>query len=363
VLVVLALIGSGAWYGITQLGGIGGYDDYSGAGERDLIVEVAEGASTGDIAANLQQQDVVASSRAFLKAAEGNAKIRAVQPGYYVMRTKISGADAVAKILDPASRTGNLEIRAGNRLADLTKPDGNVEPGIITKLSEASCADLNGQSTCVPAQELRRVAETGDLATLGVPDWAVVDAGKLEPARRLEGLIMPDVYHVKPGSSAEQLWQKVLGDSAVLLQSVGMPNVTVDSGFTPYQVMVMASLIQSEAIEKDFAKVSRVTYNRLAKPMRLEYDSTVNYMLDRPAIRTRKADRDRPGPHNTYVNEGLPPGPISSPSKAAVGAAVKPVDGSWLYFVRCEKDGTSCFADTDAEHNQNVAEAQARGAY
>lgn len=362
-LVVLALIGGGAWFGFTQLGDLGGFDDYSGPGERDVVVEVAQGASTGDIAASLKEQGVVASPKAFLRAAEGNAKVRAIQPGYYVMRTKVSGKDAVTKILDPASRKGHLEIRAGNRLADLTKPDGSVEQGIISKLRAASCAELNGQSTCVPVEELRRVAETGDLAALGVPDWAIADVMKVEPSRRLEGLVLPDIYHVRPGSTAEQLWKKVLGDSAVLLQAIGMPNVTADSGFTPYQILVMASLIQAEAMDKDFSKVSRVTYNRLAKPMKLEYDSTVNYMLDRPAIRTRAEDRANPGKHNTYANEGLPPSPISSPSKAAVEAAVKPADGPWLYFVRCQKDGTSCFAETLAEHNRNVNEALARGAY
>jgi len=205
--------------------------------------------------------------------------------------------------------------------------------------------------------------ETTDLAELGVPTWAIPDASKAEPKRRLEGLIMPGVYDLQPGLSAHDLWKKVISSSTAVLESIGMPQVAENTGFRPYEVLVMASLIEREAIKSDFAKVSRVTYNRLAKGMELKYDSTVNYVLDRPEIRTTPADRAKAGPYNTYLNSGLPPAPISAPSKEAIDAAIKPSDGPWLYFVRCEKDGTSCFAETGEQHEQNVRDAQARGAY
>jgi UPF0755 protein len=177
-------------------------------------------------------------------------------------------------------------------------------------------------------------------------------------------MVFRGVYDVKPGSTAQELWHKVISESALQLQSIGMPALAAETGFTPYQVMIMASLIEREGIESDFAKVSRVTYNRLAKQMALQYDSTVNYVLDRPAIRTKEEDRKKVGPYNTYApGSGLPPGPISSPSEAAIKAAAKPVDGPWLFFVRCQKDGTSCFAETSKEHEQNVRQAQANGAY
>jgi UPF0755 protein len=174
---------------------------------------------------------------------------------------------------------------------------------------------------------------------------------------------MPGVYDVKPGSSADDLWKEVVTNSTTQLQAVGMPNIAQDTGFTPYQVTIMASLIEREAIGKDFPKVSRVTYNRLAKRMQLQYDSTINYVLDRPTIRTDAGDRNKAGPYNTYKNTGLPPTPISAPSPEAFKAAAAPTAGKWLYFVRCQKDGTSCFATNQAQHDQNVALAQERDAY
>lgn len=363
VLVVLVVVGFAAWFGLRQLLDIGSYDDYAGAGESDVVVEVSNGQTTGAIAARLQELDVVASSRAFVKAGEQESKVRGIQPGFYVMKTKMSGKDAVARMVDPASRVGQLEIRAGSQLDDVTKLDGGINPGIVSLLAKASCAELNGTSTCVAPQELQQIAETADLASLGVPDWAVAPAGVAEPKHRLEGLILPNVYDVRPGASAQDLWKSLLTASAAQLQGIGMPDVAAATGFTPYQVTVMASLIEREAILADFPKVSRVTYNRLAKPMPLQYDSTINYVLDRPMIATSDADRSRSGPYNSYRNEGLPPTPIGSPSKEAFEAAVKPTDGAWIYFVKCEKNGSSCFAVTDAEHQANVQKARANGAF
>ncbi|CRK58081.1 FIG004453: protein YceG like [Alloactinosynnema sp. L-07] len=362
-LVVLLLIGGGVWYGLRQLSGLGGYDDFTGAGERDVVVEVQGGDTTGTIANRLKDDGIVASPRAFLAAAESETKVRAIQPGFYVMRTKVSGKDAVAKIVSPASKVGNLQIKAGTQLDDLSNGTA-VTPGIFTLLSNASCATLDGQKKCASVDDLRKTAETADLAALGVPDWAIPDASRAaEPKRRLEGLIAPDVYDVRPGSTPEELWKKVITESSARLQSYGMPKIAEATGLTPYQVLVIGSLIQREAIAADFAKVSRVTYNRLAKSMKLEYDSTINYVLDRPAITTKPDDRAKAGPYNTYANTGLTPTPIAAVSKEALAAAAKPVDGPWLFFVRCQKDGISCFAVTNDEHEANVKQARANGAY
>jgi UPF0755 protein len=361
--VVLGLIAVGGYYGYKQLTGIGDYEDFAGQGTEDVVIQVTGGESTGDIAVTLTEAGVVASTRAFITAAESNTKVRGVQPGYYVMKKKASGAAAVAKIVDPKSRVGQMEIRPGAQLESITSQDGASIDGIIAKLAKASCADINGKSTCVPPEQLAELAKTGDLAKMGVPDWAVPDASKAEPNRRLEGLIVPGIYDVKPGSTPEELWTEVIKASATQLQAWNMPTIADDTGYTPYQVLVMASLVEKEAITKDFGKVSRVTYNRLHEGMRLQYDSTINYVLDRPAIRTNESDRDKVGPYNSYANSGLPPTPISAPGEGALKAAVTPEEGGWIYFVKCEKDGTSCFAVDEDGHEANKAKARQNGAY
>ncbi|HEY8371326.1 MAG TPA: endolytic transglycosylase MltG [Pseudonocardiaceae bacterium] len=360
------IVGGGLWYGWRQLSGLGGYEDYEGTGEADVVVVVEEGDTTSAIATRLAKEDVVASARAFVAAAADNPRISSIQPGYYKMRTRMSGEAAVQQILRPEARVGDFEVRGGEQLNDVTVPskDGDkVLKGIMTLISEASCAELNGKSTCVPAEELYAVAEKADLAELGVPEWAVAAASKAEPRRRLEGLIMPGRYWVKPGASAEELLRDVLKTSASRLQAAGMPAVADDSGFTPYEVLVMASLVQREAILKDFGKVARVIHNRLATAMNLGLDSTVNYTLERQEVRTQRAEREKDTPYNTYVRNGLPPTPIGAPSKEAIAAAANPEPGTWLYFVKCEKDGTSCFSDTYKEHEAKALDAQRRGVW
>ncbi|WP_260479258.1 endolytic transglycosylase MltG [Kibdelosporangium aridum] len=361
--VVVAIIAGGAWYGVTQVLGFGGFDDYAGSGDSDVVVEVKAGQGTADIGAALKEKDVVASSRAFTSAGEDQPKVKAIQPGYYLMKTKMSGKAAVDRIITKDARVGQLQIRAGTQLDDIKQPDGKTTPGIFSLISNAGTATINGKKAGPTVEELRKVAENTDLAQLGAPAWAVPFATQAEPKRRLEGLITPGVYDVEPGLGAQELLTKVVKDSATTLDGWGMPALAAKTGYTPYQVLIMGSLIEREGIEKDFGKISRVIYRRLADNIRLGFDSTINYVLDRPTITTDGSVRNTPGPYNSYLNFGLTPTPIAATSKAALQAAAKPADGPWVFFVKCEKDGTSCFAETQAQHDQNIRDARARGAY
>jgi UPF0755 protein len=303
----------------------------------------------------------VRTVRAFLNASAGNAEVGNVQPGYYVMKTHMSGEAAVTRLVAPASRVGNVQIKAGTQLDDTKNPDNSVKPGILSQLAAASCVTLNGTKSCVSVEDVRKAAQTADPTKLGIPIWAVPAVQKADPAHRLEGLIISGVYDVRPGTDAVALLKSVLSQSAAKLST--LPQTSQDTGMTPYQILVIASLIEREAITSDFTKVSRVIYNRLAQGIPMGDDSTINYVLDQPLIRTSDADRDKPGPYNTYLNTGLTPTPISSPSPDAITAAQKPADGPWLFFVKCDKDGNSCFAVTQAEQDANAAKARAAGAY
>jgi UPF0755 protein len=360
-LVVLAVLVGGAWYGVNT---IFGYDDFQGSGASDVLVQVADGDSTGAIATKLTSAGVVASNKAFTSAGADNSAVGKIQPGYYVLKKNMSGASAVERITAASSRVGELQIKAYTQFDDVTQPDNKVTPGIYSLLAKASCADLNGKSTCIPVEELRKTVETADLASLGVPSWAVGEANKTpDKFRRLEGLVAPGVYDVMPGWSATELLTHVVKTSAAELQVAGLNDAASVEGKNPYQILTIASIIEREAVKADFAKISRVIYNRLAAPMKLEMDSTVNYALERPVLLTDKTDRNKGGAYNTYQSIGLPPTPISAPSPEAIQAALKPVDGDILFFVKCETNGLSCFAATNTEHNKNRADAQARGVY
>lgn len=361
-LCVLVLVAAGVLYGARQFLQIGAYSDYSGQGSGQVVVEVKAGDTTSDIADTLEHQGVVASAKAFTKSAQNNPAVAAVQPGFYLMRSKMSGQAAVALIVSPAAKVGQVEIRGGMRLDDENGP--NAQPGILTKLAQASCAQPSGGPPCPTPDAIRAAAAQLDLAAAGVPQWAIGPASSAQPPEhRLEGLIMPGVYDVKPGQSPQDILLTVLKQSADQMQAVGLPQVANGTGFTPYQLLTLSSLVQSEGIEQDFGKIGRVIDNRLQQKIPLQLDSTINYPLDKPVLLTTDADRARPGPYNTYLNQGLPPAPISSPGMEAINAAAKPPAGTWLYFVKCETSGASCFEDTQAQHNADVRLAQQRGVF
>ncbi|MGH3434669.1 MAG: endolytic transglycosylase MltG, partial [Thermocrispum sp.] len=364
-LLAIALVGglaAGAWFGAKKLLGFG-YEDYQGSGKGDVIVQVVDGDSTAAIAERLAEAGVVASGDAFVDAAESNDDIRSIRPGYYQVKKQMSGAAAVQAIVGKDARVGELQIRSGTQLDDLKDPNGKKIPGIYTKLAQATCAKVDGKSTCVSPRTLRSTAEKTDLTKLGAPRWMVLGAAEAPKERRLEGMVLPGVYDIKPGWDAERVLTEVLTASAAQFEAAGLPDAAKATKRSAYETVVIASIIEREAVENDFAKVSRVVYNRLAEDMRLEMDSTINYVLDRPHIRTTSEDRAKPGPYNSYRNKTLPPSPISSPSAAALAAAVKPERGSWLYFVKCEKNGLSCFATDFDEHQTNVADAKKRGVW
>jgi UPF0755 protein len=359
---LVAGLAAGAWFGARELLGIG-FADYRGSGKGDVVVQVVQGDSTAVIADRLAKAGVVASGDAFVSAAENNSDVIAIRPGYYQMKKLMSGASAVKAILAKDARVGELQIRSGTQLDDLKDPNGKKIPGIYTRMSEATCAKLNGKDTCIAPEKLRAAAAKADLVQLGAPSWLVKGAAKAPAERRLEGMIMPGLYDLKPGWDAERVLREVLTVSAAQFEAAGLPDTAKATKRSPYQVVVIASMIEREAVENDFGKVSRVIYNRLAEGMRLEMDSTINYVLDRPHIRTSSTDRNKPGPYNSYKNKTLPPTPISSPSAEALQAALKPESGKWVYFVKCEKNGLSCFTADFGEHQANVTRARERGVW
>ena len=363
VLAVLLLLGAVAGGGYYVFSSMFSTPDFEGSGTGGVIVQVHDGDSTTQIGSTLAQRGVVAGVQAFTEAAAKDDRIRSVQPGYYQLRSRMSGESAVELLLDPTARVGQLEIRGGVQLDDTRAPDGTVAPGVLSLISKATCFTENGAQQCVTVDALRAAMIGTDPAALGVPAWALEEVGKAEPARRLEGLLMPGRYNVQPGTSAVDVLRGLLATSDARLEASGLVAGAQSIGSNPYNVLTIASLVEKESITPDMPKVARVIYNRLGAGQRLELDSMVNYPLDLQALRTTAEDRARPGPYNSYAVAGLPPTPISAPGREAIAAALEPAPGPWLYFVRCQTDGTTCFGAKIDEHNANVRAARQNGAF
>jgi UPF0755 protein len=357
--VVLAavFVGSKLWHSL------GPQNDYAGNGKKDLVIQVHAGDSTTAIGETLQNRDVVRTVKAFVEAAEGNEAISSIQPGYYRMRTEIPASNAVKRLADPETRVGKVVIPEGEQLDDTTDVKTNdVTPGIFTLISKATCVELDGDKRCVSADDLRTAAEKTPLASLSVPAWAVQSVTRMgADHRRIEGLIAPGTFNVNPSGSPQTILETLISSSNEQYVKSGLLDTATAMNMSPYDVLAVASLVQREAKPPDFPKVARVIYNRLAEHRTLEFDSTVNYPLDRREVATTDADRAQQTPWNTYVSEGLPATPICSPGTDALRAAEHPEPGDWLYFVTIDSQGTTLFTRDYQQHLANIELAKRNG--
>jgi UPF0755 protein len=358
VVVAAVFVGSTLWHIVFGSG-----DDYTGSGKRDIVIQIEAGDSTTMVGETLRNQGVVATVRAFVNAAHGNSAITSIQPGFYRMRTEIPAANAVARLADPKNRVGRLVIPEGRQLDDTTDMKTNVvTPGILTLISRATCVDLDGNRRCVSVDDLRAAATNSTPAVLSVPAWAVEPVTELgKDHRRLEGLIAPGTFNVDPSASAQSILANLISAGAVEYMKSGLVDTAQAMRLSPYDILVVGSLVQQEANSQDFPKVAQVIYNRLHAHHTLEFDSTVNYPLDRREVATTDADRAQRTPWNTYVSQGLPATAICSPGVDALDAAEHPEPGDWLYFVTIDAQGTTLFTKDYQQHLANIELAKRNG--
>ena len=183
---------------------------------------------------------------------------------------------------------------------------------------------------------------------------------KIDPkqeAKHPEGLFFPDTYEYTPGMSDVDLYKTSYEKMQGQLQDAWDDRQGNLPYKTPYELLIMASIIEKEtAHPDDRTNVSAVFVNRLRIGMRLQTDPTVIYgMGDAYNGRIRRSDLRRPTAYNTYVIDGLPPTPISLPSTAALEAAAHPSAEKYLYFVsKMDSTGESYFSHDLKEHNDAV---------
>lgn len=352
---LLLIIGSTIYVGYMRANPPGP-SDFSGAGNgKQVLVEIAQGSTVSELGPTLVEKGVVKSNGAFQTAAAKNTKAADVKPGFYRLQEGMSATKAVEALLDPKNAVEMLQIPGGQTLQDVRVVGGQVRKGIYSSIEQVTCK--NG-SKCVKVADLERVAMSENPANLGVPSWAVEAVNKrgTDP-KRLEGLIVPGQYIINPDSDAQAILKDLITKSAAEFEKTGIVQSSQAIGLSPYQVLTAASLVEREAPAGDFDKVARVILNRLKKPMRLEFDSTVNYGLTAQEIATTDEDRKKVTPWNTYAKDGLPDTPIASASTKALQAMEHPAQGNWLFFVTIDKKGTTVFNESFEQHQRDTKRA------
>ena len=330
----LALV-AGVVIGAQRLLGSFGTEDYGGEGRGEVLVKVEASQTATQIAGTLETMDVVKSADAFVEAAKDDSRSRGIQPGSYRLRAQMSGQAALALMLDPGSRAvGTVVVTEG--------------------LSARQVLQRVADGTEIPLAELEAAA--ADPRSLGTPSWA---------GDELEGLLFPATYEFEPDQDATAVLSEMVARFGEESRVLDLEARAEALGRTPYEIVTIASLAEREARKPDeFAKVSRVIYNRLAVDMRLEIDATVLFGLGRTSGALTKADLLKATPYNTRLNvPGLPPTPIASPGTAALEAALAPVAGDWVFYVLAAPDGTQFFTSNYDEFRRVRDESRAAGLF
>lgn len=303
--------------------------DYSGSGSGTVLVEVHDGDGASDIGSTLKNDGVVKSVEAFTDAARKNPASTGIQVGFYAMHKHMSAASALAVLINPKNMVQSaVTLREGLTVEEIVR--------------------LLADHTDFSAKQFQKVLHKP--ASIGLPSYAEGNA---------EGYLFPATYEIPPNATPTSILTMMVSRFNQAAQDLNLVAEAKKRGVSPHDVMTVASLVQAEArFDKDFPKVSRVIYNRLARHMPLQFDSTVHYAVGRDGrVGTSDSARASDSPYNTYKNAGLPPTPIMAPGEKAIEAALNPAAGPWLYFVTTNPDtGVTKFATTYQEHLRNKAE-------
>lgn len=333
--VLVGLVGGVYFGGKAIMGGFGGTEaaaDFEGAGSGTVDVRVSDGDTASDIATTLLDAGVVASEQAFRDAAVDNPDSRSIQPGLYQLRQEMAASQALELLLDPAARLTNL----------VTIPEGFTAAQVVQRLAE---------TTGIAAAEFD--AALADPASIGLPEFA---------QGQFEGFLYPATYDLDPEQTAAEILRVLTNQFTTMAAQLQLEERAATLGLTPYEVVVVASMIQSESqIDEERPMIARVVYNRLDQNIPLGIDATSAYELGKPGTELTTEDLQNDTPFNTRINTGLTPTPISNPGEASLEAALSPAVGPWIYYVLADTDGNHFFTDSAAEFADAKAQCEAQG--
>ncbi len=327
ILLALVIVLGGGFFGARALGdlvpsfdfGSGAPEDFEGEGSGEVEIEIPGGAGGGEIGQVLYDAGVVASPEAFSNVAAADPRATAIQPGSYTMAKEMSASAALERLLDSESRN----------VARVTLREGLWTSEVFALLAEGTGNEVADY-------------EAVDPESLDLPDAADGE---------LEGFLAPDTYSFAPDDTPEEQLRQMVALGNQRYQELGVPEDELR------ETLTIASIIEGEAANPDdFAKVSRVIQNRLDEGEGLRMDSTIHFIhQERGRVGTTDEQRKVESPYNTYLHEGLPPGPINNPGAAAIEAAMNPADGDWMYFVTINPDtGETVFTETLEEHEEQA---------
>ena len=305
--------------------------------------EITSGQSLNRVSANLEEAGLIRSKTVFKYYCDFAGMGQKIQVGTYTLRRDMTMAEIAEQL---TAGDGNPLVRNITLI-----PGENIEE-FVAKLVKNGVLE-NGDrflELCRTGEEFKDYYYIADILSGG-------NASQRKYV--LEGYLAPNTYEVYTSADEEEIIRKLLSQTeAVFPEEYQEQAETL--GMTMDQILTLASMVEKEAKEQDFARVSAVFHNRLRAGMKLESDVTVHYITGVRRMSLTEEDLNRADAYNTYLYRGLPPGPICNPSPAAIKAALYPdqtlVAEKYLFFCAKEPEsGELYFSRTLEEHERAVA--------
>ncbi len=319
VLTVLVLVAGGLYVWVQR------QIDPAGVPGAEVEVEVVAGSTTEDIGETLEDNGVISSSMIWNYWTRLGDK-GPFQAGLYLFQENSSFDEAVA-VLDAGPRPPENVL--------VTVPEGLTVAEIVPRLSDPD-KGLERWS----AAELTAALESGEIRSQFQP----VD----EPS--MEGMLLPETYDVDEDTDERSFIRRMVTQLDQTLLELEVEAKAAALGITPYEVVIIASLIEEEArVPAERTKISRVIHNRLEQGIPLGIDATNRYEAEIAGRSRDDIDFSSDSPYNTRRVQGLPPTPIAAAGRASLDAALNPEPGAWLYYVLADAAGNHTFAETNSE--------------
>lgn len=302
-------------------------------------VTIPSGTGSAAIAKLLEDRGIIRSGRifsAYLKVKQEGGRFQA---GDY----QLAPGMTLAEITDKLNRGDVIK----EDMIRFTIPEGYTVLQIADKLAAEGI--VNKESFLALANDAGKWTQP----------WVKSIPGNAQLRFRLEGYLFPETYEMKKESPEQAVLDRMLSewDKKQKMLPQGWETQMGKLGLDLHGILTVASLVEREvAVDEERALVAGVIYNRLKQKMPLQIDATVQYLFDKQKERLFEKDLQTPSPYNTYLNPGLPPGPIASPGLSSIKAALYPEETKYLFYVT-KKDGSGrhLFAETFEEHKKNNA--------
>lgn len=317
--VVLCVAALGAWRHL--------YAGVRSVGTGSVTLDIPPAATGAEIAALLEKEGLIADTRSFRLALLVTGESAGLQSGHYRLARGLTVEETIA-----ALKKGQEDF------VTVTLPEGSTARGmqeIFETAGIAGAKDFLSEASAYAPYAYMKGAEPAAVAG--------------------EGFLFADTYDIPKNFTARELCDLLYRHTDEILTAELRAKAEARK-LSLHDLMTVASMVEREArFKEDQAPIAAVIYARLAAGMPLQIDATVQYALGKVKPELTLADTETPSPYNTYLRQGLPPGPIASPGRDAILAALNAEPGEFLYYV-AQKDGHHVFTKTLEEHNAKIRE-------